>query len=86
MVKTTDKLRNFEANYEKLEKLVKALEAPDLTLKESLDLYEKAIKAAEACESALAYAQQRAEALADVRGARSADCSGICAEEGILEE
>ena len=41
MARTTDKLKNFEANYEKLEEVVKALDSPDLTLKESLDLYEK---------------------------------------------
>ena len=38
MTRTTDKLKNFEANYEKLEEVVKALDSPDLTLKESLDL------------------------------------------------
>ena len=44
MARTTDKLKNFESNYEKLEQLVRDLEAPDLTLKQSLDLYEKAVK------------------------------------------
>ena len=67
MARTTDKLKNLEANYDKLEEVVKALDSPDLTLKESLDLYEKAIKLSEACESALEYAKQRAQALADIR-------------------
>ena len=40
MARTTDKLKNFESNYEKLEQLVRDLEAPDLTLKQSLDLYD----------------------------------------------
>ena len=35
MARTTDKLKNFEANYEKLEEVVKTLDSPDLTLKES---------------------------------------------------
>lgn len=67
MVRTTDKLKNFEANYAKLEELVTALEQPDLTLKESLDLFEKAMKASAACDSALEYARQRAQALAEAQ-------------------
>lgn len=67
MVRTTDKLKNFEANYAKLEELVTALEQPDLTLKESLDLFEKAMKAFAACDSALEYARQRAQALAEAQ-------------------
>ena len=66
MARTTDKLKNFEANYNKLAELVSALEAPDLTLKESLDLYEKAIKLSETCDSALEYAKQKAQTLADI--------------------
>lgn len=66
MARTTDKLKNFEANFDKLTELVAALESPDLTLKESLDLYEKAIKLSEACNSALEYAKERAETLADI--------------------
>ena len=37
MARTTDKLKSFESNYEKLEQLVQGLDAPDLTLKEPLD-------------------------------------------------
>lgn len=85
MARTTDKLKNFEANYEKLENLVRALDAPELTLKESLDLYEKAVKLAEACEEALNYAQQRADALADVRSMRSAGDDDGQDDEGALE-
>ena len=53
MARTTDKLKSFESNYEKLEQLVQELDAPDLTLKQSLDLYEKAIKLSQSCEGAL---------------------------------
>lgn len=85
MARTTDKLKNFEANYEKLEEVVKALDAPDLTLKESLDLYEKAIKLSEACESALEYAKQRAQALADIHErVEEDDSSDQTLEEGTL--
>lgn len=80
MVRTTDKLKNFETNYAKLEELVTALEQPDLTLKESLDLFEKAMKASTACESALEYARQRAQALADAQ-AQAADSQA----EGTLD-
>lgn len=66
MARTTDKLKNFEGNYEKLEELVQSMEQPDLTLKESLDLFEKAVKLSRSCDEALAYAKQRAMALADV--------------------
>ena len=66
MARTTDKLKSFESNYEKLEDLVKQLESPDLTLKESLDLFEQAIKLSKQCEGALEYAKQRAQALADI--------------------
>ena len=85
MARTTDKLKNFEANYEKLEEVVKALDAPDLTLKDSLDLYEKAIKLSEACESALEYAKQRAQALAEIHErADEDDSSDQTLEEGTL--
>lgn len=74
MTRTNDKLKDFESNYEKLENLVKQLESPELTLKESLDLFEQAIKLSKQCEGALEYAKQRAQALADI-------AAGDCADE-----
>lgn len=65
MARVLDKLKNFEGNYKKLEDLVAALEQPDLTLKESLNLFEQAMKVSTACEGALEYARQRAQALAE---------------------
>ena len=79
MARTTDKLKNFESNYEKLEQLVRDLEAPDLTLKQSLDLYEKAVKLSKDCEAALEYARQTAAAMAD-KGDEKADVA-----EGVLD-
>ena len=82
MARPTDKLKNFETNYQKLEDLVTALEQPDLTLKESLDLFEQAMKASTACESALEYARQRAQALAEAHGQ---DKEERAHEEGTLD-
>lgn len=76
------KIKKFEENMAKLEDMVNALEAPDLTLQESLDLYEKAIKLAQSCESALEYARQRAQVLADVQHPGQGDES---LEEGTLD-
>ena len=74
-----------DSGYRASVELVKALDAPDLTLKESLDLYEKAIKLSEACESALEYAKQRAQALADIHErAEEDDSSDQTLEEGTL--
>ena len=83
MARTTDKLKSFESNYEKLEQLVQELDAPDLTLKQSLDLYEKAIKLFQSCEGVLEYARQKAQALADVRDDK--DDSGEEPIEGVLD-
>ena len=82
MAVTNAKLKKFEENMAKLEDMVNALEAPDLTLQESLDLYEKAIKLAQSCESALEYARQRAQVLADVQHPAQGDES---LEEGTLD-
>lgn len=77
MARTTDKLRNFEKNYDKLAELVKNLENPELTLKQSLDLYEKAVKLAADCEDALTYAKEQAESLAAAQAAKGGADDGI---------
>ena len=88
MVKTTDKLKSFEENYEKLEKLVNSLDDSGLTLKESLDIFEKSVKLARDCESALEDARQRAQALAEIQGAAEKESeegeAGPVPEEGTL--
>ncbi len=84
MARATDKLKNFEANYDKLAAVVAAMESPDLTLKESLDLYEKAVKLSETCDSALEYAKQKAQALADIHADQEEDMSSLT-EEGTLD-
>ncbi len=85
MARATDKLKNFEANYDKLAAVVEALEAPDLTLKESLDLYEKAVKLSETCDSALEYAKQKAQALADIHAGQEEEEAPSLPEEGTLD-
>lgn len=82
MAVTNAKLKKFEENMAKLEDMVQALEAPNLTLQESLDLYEKAIKLAKSCEDALEYARQRAQVLADVQQSHQGD---EALEEGTLD-
>lgn len=86
MVKKTDKLKNFEKDFEELERLVDSLDNPGLTLQESLDIFEKAVKLSGICESALEYARQRAQALAEVRGedATQAEDTKTAYEEGTL--
>ena len=85
MVKKTDKLKNFEKDFEELERLVDSLDNPGLTLQESLDIFEKAVKLSSTCESALEYARQRAQALAEVRGedATQAEDTKTAYEEGF---
>lgn len=82
MARVSDKLKNFEENYKKLEELVTALEQPDLTLKESLDLFEQAMRVSTACEGALEYARQRAQALAEAHSPEKEDDTK---EEGTLD-
>lgn len=82
MAATNAKLKNFETNYATLEKLVRDLESPDLTLAQSLELFEKAIKVSQSCESALEYARQRAQVLADMQKEPDTD---TLTEEGTLD-
>ena len=82
MAATNAKLKNFETNYATLEKLVQNLESPDLTLAQSLELFEKAIKVSQSCERALEYARQQAQVLADMQTGPDTD---TLTEEGTLD-
>ena len=57
------KEESFEKALEKLEKVVEALEAGDLSLEDSLKRYEEGIKLARACQQKLDKAKQRIEEL-----------------------
>ena len=53
----------FEASLDELERVVKELEAGDLTLERSLDLFERGTALSEACRKQLEQAETRVEAL-----------------------
>jgi exodeoxyribonuclease VII small subunit len=53
----------FETGLDELEKVVKELEAGDLSLERSLELFEKGMSLSEACRKQLEDAETRVEAL-----------------------
>ncbi len=57
------KLSDFEKNLKRLEEIVAKLEKGELTLEESLKLFEEGIKLARTCEKALTEAERRVEIL-----------------------
>ena len=63
------KPESFETCLEQLEKTVKELEAGDLQLERSLELFEKGMALSEACRKQLEEAETRVEKLLD-RGNR----------------
>ncbi|MBM3138955.1 MAG: exodeoxyribonuclease VII small subunit [Chloroflexi bacterium] len=54
---------SFEAVYERLEEISRALEAGGLTLERSVDLYEEGMRLAQRCQELLASVEQRIETL-----------------------
>ncbi len=54
---------SFEASLDELEKVVKQLEAGDLPLERSLELFEKGMALSEACRKQLENAETRVEML-----------------------
>lgn len=66
--------KSFEKSLEELEQIVGRLEAGDLPLEESLDLFEKGIKLSRECRERLANAERRIEILTrDAGGNLSAE-------------
>lgn len=59
----------FEASLEKLESLVEQMESGDLSLDESLKLFEEGIKLTRECQQALATAEQKVNQLMEKNGA-----------------
>jgi exodeoxyribonuclease VII small subunit len=53
----------FEANLDELEKIVKQLEAGELPLEQSLELFEKGMALSAACREQLEKAEMRVETL-----------------------
>lgn len=58
-------IKHFEQNLQELETLVEALESGDLSLEESLNHFEKGVKKTQACQEALAAAEQKVKILTE---------------------
>jgi len=58
----------FETSLEKLEKLVEKMEGGDLTLEESLKIFEEGVKLTRECQQALALADQKVKLLMEENG------------------
>jgi exodeoxyribonuclease VII small subunit len=59
----SEKSQTFEASLQELEKIVRRLEDGDLSLEESLKLFEKGVKLARECQERLNQAERRIEIL-----------------------
>lgn len=58
-----EKQKNFEANLQELERIVRKLENGDLALEESLKLFEDGVKISRECQERLNQAERRIEIL-----------------------
>ena len=58
----------FEASLDKLENLVEKMEDGDLTLEESLKIFEEGVKLTRECQQALADAEQKVKLLIEESG------------------
>tara|TARA_B100000676_G_C17607134_1_gene594899 strand:+ start:8 stop:244 length:237 start_codon:yes stop_codon:yes gene_type:complete len=65
---TAKKSYPFEASIEKLEKLVEKMEDGDLTLEESLKVFEEGVKLTRECQHALVDAEQKVRVLMEEGG------------------
>ena len=64
----TKKSYPFEQSLEKLEQLVDRMEEGDLTLEDSLKIFEEGIKLTRECQQALAKAEQKVKMLIEENG------------------
>ena len=62
------KIYPFEASLDKLEKPVEKMEDGDLTLEESLKIFEEGVKLTRECQQALADAEQKVKLLIEESG------------------
>ncbi|MBM4432162.1 MAG: exodeoxyribonuclease VII small subunit [Chloroflexi bacterium] len=60
----------FEQAFQQLEEVVRQLESGDLTLEQSLSLFERGMHLARLCESKLDQAEQKVSQLVGVEGGR----------------
>jgi exodeoxyribonuclease VII small subunit len=63
----------FESNLDELEKVVRELEAGDLPLERSLELFERGVNLSEACRKRLEEAEMRIEMLIRKEGKLAAE-------------
>ncbi len=68
MATKTPKIKDFEASLNELENIVNKMESGDLALEESLKTFEKGIKLANSCQSALDQASQKVNLLIEENG------------------
>jgi exodeoxyribonuclease VII small subunit len=66
-------VESFEASLDELEKVVKQLEAGDLSLDVSLDLFERGMSLSDACRKQLEQAETRVEMLIRKEGKLTAE-------------
>lgn len=69
----SDSKLSFEASLGELEKTVKALESGELSLADSIELYEKGIRLSKECAKALEGARQRIITLSDAESEEGND-------------
>ena len=62
---TAEKAPSFETSLEKLEHLVNTIEGGELSLDDSLKLFEEGIQLTRNCQTALTHAEQRIKILTD---------------------
>ena len=67
MPKKTDSI-NFEKTLSELEQLVEKMESGDLSLEESLKLFERGITLTKTCQQALSEAEQKVKILLEKEG------------------
>ena len=70
-------IRSFEASLEDLEKVVKELEAGDLPLERSLELFERGVSLSGECRKQLDAAETRVEILLRKDGKLAAEPFGV---------
>lgn len=61
-------IKGFEKNLSELETLVETLESGDLSLEDALSHFEKGVQKTQACQKALAEAEQRVKVLVEKNG------------------
>lgn len=62
-MKSPDSIKDFESSLGRLEEIVRQMEQGDLSLEQSLKVFEEGVKLTRTCQTALQEAQQRVEIL-----------------------